>query len=387
MSAPDRVPLTELKDLLVPGELPPFRIVDAQGRLLLAAGQRIADEGQLEAMIERGACAEPEEVAQARRERGAPAVRPVETVVRQPTWFDAWERQVWTLDRLLRSMDGDPAGTGRALAGFVDEQLRLVDLQPDAALFLAVRQDDRRFALYALSHAMHTATVACLTARQLGWAAPRVRSVVAAALTMNASIVELQARMAEQEHRPTPRQIEEIRGHPHRSAAMLRACGVADDEWLGAVEDHHEHPGGGGYPRGLHAVGELAHLLRAADVFTAKISPRALRSALRAQVAARQLFQDEGGGPVAVALIKAVGIHPPGEIVSLRSGETAVVSHRAEAGNAPRVVVIRGANGRPPTELTRRDTSQPEHAVAGPATVQPDWPRVLPEQVYGLLPP
>jgi hypothetical protein len=386
VSTPERVPIAQLRDLLVPGEPLPFRIVDGQGRLLLAAGQRIADADQLLALLERGASAEPEEVAQVRRQRsGAAGAGPVPSH-RRATWFDAWERQVWGLDKLLRSLGQDPQQHA-ALETFADTQLRLIDKHPDAALFMAVRQDDRRFALYALTHALHTATVATLTAQLLGWPTPRVRSLALAALTMNASMVELQGHMAEQSDPPTKRQIDEIRAHPQRSAELLRASGVTDADWLTAVEDHHERRGGSGYPRGLQAVGEPAHVLRAADVFAAKISPRALRASLRPQVAARQLFQDEAGGAVAGALIKAVGVYPPGEFVTLRSGETAVVVRRAQAGNTPEVAVLLNAQGRAPNEVMRRDTAQPEHSITGLATPQPGWPRVLPEQVYGLLEP
>jgi HD-GYP domain-containing protein (c-di-GMP phosphodiesterase class II) len=381
-----RVPLVEVSDLLAPGAPLPFRVLDAHGRLLLATGQRIADARQLAALMERGACVEWPEVEAVRRARAAGVDPGTERAVRRQTLFDRWEQAVWKLDALLRVLGRDP-GQRADIDAMVSLHIALVDRDADAALFLCMRQDDRRFALYALTHALHTATVALLAARTLGWPAPAQHALVGAALTMNVSIVELQGRMAEQSEPPTKKQIETIRSHPERSAELLRAAGVDDPAWLDAVLQHHERPGPGGYPRGTQPTSEAAHVLRAADVFMAKVSPRALRAPMLPQQAARQLFQDEGGGPVAGALIKAIGVHPPGDFVKLKNGEAAIVVHRAAAGAAVQVAALLDARGRPISGTPRRDTAQPEFGIAGPLQDRAGLQRVLPEQVYGLIEP
>jgi HD-GYP domain-containing protein (c-di-GMP phosphodiesterase class II) len=229
--------------------------------------------------------------------------------------------------------------------------------------------------------------VVLLTTRQLGWPAERERTAVRTALTMNASILELQARMAEQTDPPSKKQMDQIRAHPHRSAQLLRDCGVTDADWLAAVEDHHERNGGSGYPRGLAEVGELAHVVRAADAYSAKISERALRPAMLPQAAARLLFQEEQGGPIAAALIKAVGIYPPGDFVKLKNGELGIVMQRASAASAATVVTLLSATGKALSAMPRRDTGQAEYGIAGPLPDRSAMPRVLAEQVYGLLEP
>lgn len=383
--APPRVPLAELADLMAAGEPLPFKVLDSQGRLLLAAGHRVLDPRQLAALLEREACADAAEVRAVRLARGSTAAAAA-AEARQRTWFERIEQQVWGLDDLLRVMNREPGpALAPRIAAFAAEYIALVERQPDAALYLVVRQNDRRFALYALTHALHTATVCLLTARQLGWEPARQQVVVAAALTMNASIVELQARMAEQKEPPSKKQLEQIRAHPHQSAQLLRDCGVLDADWLAAVEDHHERAGGAGYPRGATEVGDVAHLVRAADVFTAKISPRALRASLTPQLAARQLFQEEQGGPFAAALIRSVGVYPPGDWVLLKSGEIGVVVQRAERGRGAVVAALIGPNGKAQPGAPRRDTAEPAFAISGPLGERAGLPRVLPEQVYGLL--
>ncbi len=384
-AAASKVPLGEVADLIAPGRLLPFRVLDAQGRLLLATGHVIHDARQLVALLERGACVEYDEVAAVRKARQGGAGGGASLAsTRHKTWFDRFEEQVPALDGLLRMLGRD-AGLAPQLEAFADGFVALVERQPDAAVFLAVRQDDKRVTQYPLTHALHTASVVLVTARQLQWPAHKTACVVRAALTMNASVVELQARMAEQRDPPTKKQLDQLRAHPAASAQLLRDSGVTDADWLATVEDHHERPGGGGYPRGLVEVTDLVHVLRAADVYAAKISPRALRPALAPQVAARQLFQEEQGGPVAAALIRAVGIYPPGDIVKLKNGETAVVVQRAGPGTAVQVAVLLSAQGKPVVGAPRRDTGQGDFAIASAVPERGGRLRVLPEVVFGLL--
>jgi HD-GYP domain-containing protein (c-di-GMP phosphodiesterase class II) len=268
---------------------------------------------------------------------------------------------------------------------FLASLLALIDRDPDVALFLCVLQGDRRFALYALMHSIHCAVLAVLAGRQLGWPATRVASVGCAALTMNLAIFELQATIAEQDTPPSAKQLDLIRAHPEASVRLLRAAGVADDEWLAAVAQHHEQAQGRGYPRALTEVAESAQLLRVADIYMAKLSARARRSAMAPQMAARQLFQQRPGDPLAMAVIRTLGVHPPGSLVQLRSGEAAVAIRRPASGTHPLVATLSDRHGRPSLETHRRDSTEPEFAVQGPLQDIKPFCRVLPERVYGFI--
>lgn len=385
-TGPRRVPLAEVGDLITPGKPLPFRVLDSLGRLLLAAGHVVQDARQLAALLERGACVEYEDAVAVRRARAAAAAGAGFTAsVHKKTWFERLDGQVMALDALLRGLGRDP-GQAAQIEQFAAEHAELVERHPDAALFLVVRHDDKRPSQYSITHALHTATVLLLTARQLEWPPERTATAVKAALTMNCAMTDFQSKLAEQRDPPTRKQIEQVRAHPHASAQLLRDSGVADAEWLAAVEGHHERDGGSGYPSGLALVDEMLHALRAADVFVAKITPRALHPALPPQAAARQLFQEQQGGRVAGALIKALGIYPPGDLVRLKNGEAAVVVRRAAAGGGGVVAAaVLGANGKPVPGMPKRDTGLPEFAITGALADRSGLPRILPEQVFGLL--
>ncbi len=381
-SAADRVPLASVRDLLRISHPLPFRVLDAQHRLLLNAGQVLLDEAQFETLVERGAWAERTLVEAARAAR-ATAQRPTSGAP-PASLFDRWERLVWQFDKLARALVKG-AAPGSAVAPFFASLEELIGRDPDVALFLCVRQDDRRFALYPLIHSIHCAVVTVLTGRQLGWPEAQLTSMGCAALTMNLSMLDLQALLAEQDTPATTKQRERIRAHPEASVTLLRAAGVDDPAWLTAVLQHHERPDGGGYPAGLTVVDESAQVLRAADVYMARISPRAKRPAVPPQTAARQLFQQRPGDPLAMAMIKVLGVHPPGSLLQLRSGEVAVAIRRTVSGTAPVVATLSDVGGLPSLQTHRRDTTQPEFAVQGPLLDTKAYPRVLPERVYGFV--
>lgn len=358
------------------GEPLPWGVRDEQGQLLLARGQVIANEAQLAALLERGASVDIEEVRAAASRAEAEAKRPA-------SLFAQWEQVLWQLDRVLRSVQG-----GAGFGDRVDELARRVEAltlrDPDIAIYLTVRQDPKRLTIYALAHSVHCAMVALLMARRLGWDAPRTHTLMKAALTMNIAILDLQGRMAAQGVPPTPPQVDMIRVHPAQGVEMLKAAGIDDAAWLEAVAHHHERPDGTGYPAGVRESGELATVLRYIDVFMAKMAPRALRTPLSPQVAARQLFQESGGAPASAAIIKEFGIYPPGEFVQLKSGEMAVVVRRGANASTPLAAGITDRHGMPSVNTVMRDTAKPEFAIAALAADKNLVLRVPPERLFGL---
>ena len=379
-----RVPIGEVADLIRIGEALPFRVLDDQERLLLNEGQVIASERQMEALKERGAWVERALVVERRKHlSGAPGAGH-EGASRVVTLFDRWERQIWELDALLRRTLKGPGGVAADWAAEVDAVCALVERDTDVALFMAVRQDDRRFALYPQAHALHATVLTLVAARQCGWDAARQHSVAGAALSMNVAMVDLQATMAEQDTPPTQRQLGVIRAHPDAGVRLLQAAGIGDSVWLQAIVEHHERTDGSGYPRGAVQVCDEARLLRMADVYMAKITPRTNRPPLPPLTASRQLFQQEGKSPLAMAMIKAIGVHPPGALVTLKSGEVAVVKRRG-TGPAPRVCTLSDARGQPSVKSRELDTAEAAFAIAGPLADASAYTRVPGERVYGLL--
>ncbi len=209
-------------------------------------------------------------------------------------------------------------------------------------------------------------------------------SLFKAALTMNMTIVELQGQMAAQDGPLKDKQRAAIHAHPTDTVMALEGLGITDTDGMEAIAQHHERTDGTGYPKALTEVCEMAVSLRVADVFMAKISPRLLRAALSPQEAIRQLYQEDRGGPVSTAVIKEIGIFPPGDYVRLASGECAVVVRRTGNARAPIVACITDTEGNFITHTPRRDTSQDAFKIVGPETNKGLLARLPPERLYGF---
>jgi hypothetical protein len=360
----------------------PFDVRDAQGRLLLARGHRFSGAAQRDALIERGVFADEDEFRAVERRRRGAADESAAATAGPPTLFGAWERALWRVHDFTRR----PPDLPGFAAGVVDETARLrrlVDADADAAIYLCVRQDPSRFGMYGWAHAIHTAVLCLLIARRLGWRDAAVQRLMCAALTMNLGTLELQGRMAAQADPPTATQRAQIEGHAERAVQALADRGVDDADWLDTVRWHHGRPAG--VAAGA-ADADAAQVLQLADVFLAKISPRLHRPPMAIQQAARQAFQSDRGGAVGAAVVKEFGIYPPGEYVRLKSGEFALVTHRAASAGTPRVAAITNARGELVAATTPRDTARPEFAIAAVEPAGPAVHRVPPERLYGALP-
>jgi HD-GYP domain-containing protein (c-di-GMP phosphodiesterase class II) len=368
-------PLAQVRHRVRAGQPLPFNVYRPDATLLLARGQVVHTTEQLESLFERGTLVDLAELR---------SVPPAEAVAEAPAarlpalWEDAVDR----VGDVLRQPRAP--GFERALEASAAPLHALIDRDPDLAIFQVLRQEGSPHAQYGLTHSVHAATVARLVARRLGWSETEMQRAFRAALTMNIAMLELQGQLAEQTRPPTGEQRREIHAHPHRGRVMLELAGITDADWLQAVEQHHEERDGSGYPSGTREPSELAMLLRRADVYTAKLSPRATRDAQPADQAGRDIFMQDPGHPICAALVKEFGIYPPGCFVTLASGETGVVVKRGSTVMTPIVAALTNAYGAALAHPIRRDTMLPLHAIVGVLKARQMRARLVPEQLVAL---
>jgi HD-GYP domain-containing protein (c-di-GMP phosphodiesterase class II) len=356
------IPLTEVRTQIRSGVPLPWGVRDAEGKLLLGKGHVLASDAMVAALMARGMFVDADE---AKASRG-------DVIEKQAVTFAMrWNALHNRLATVLRA-PGDPQFAQR-IGECVTVTSQFGERDTDQLIFTILRQDAdkpefERYTGYGLSHALHVAALVSLLARRAQWSPAQTASGIAAGLTMNLSIVELQGQLAIRGGRLNRVQTDLIRAHPAASADLLRRAGVADPVWLEAVEQHHEEVGGGGYPKGVAEPSEVAQMLRYVDIFLAKHAGRTDREPVPAQQAARDLFVASKGHSVAAMLIKEFGIYPPGCFVRLASGETAIVVRRGASANTPLAAALANRNGDPISGYPKRDTSLAQFAVQGTLT-------------------
>jgi len=175
-----------------------------------------------------------------------------------------------------------------------------------------------------------------------------------------------------------------IDNHADNSARMLQAAGMADPAFLAVVRGHHDQSDDATELSALAPERQVARLLRRVDLFAAKISRRNARAPMSPVQAAREACLGVGGRPdeVGGALLRAVGLYPPGSFVELANGEMGIVLARGRRANLPYVATLISASGNVLGEPALRDTLDQRFAVKsalapGVVKVRPPHERLL----------
>jgi len=365
--------LATVKHRVAVGQPLPFNVRNADHTLLLARGQVVDTFDQMEALFTRGALVD---LAELRSAQDHVKEAPPEQLPK--LWGQCMDRVGQTLQSSTLE------GFGQALDEVTGPVQALIERDADLAIFQVLRQTGSAFTQYGVTHSMHAAITSFLVAQRLGWDPASVQKVFKVALTMNLSMLELQGQLAQQTTPVTPQQRALIHSHPQRSVEMLQLSGITDRDWLDAVAHHHVAPDGSGYPAGVHAVSDLAALVRRADVYTAKLSPRSGRSAMAADRAGRAMFMYDPGNSMTAALVKEFGVYPPGCFVKLVSGETAVVVKRGPSVITPLVAALTTPSGAALVDPEPRDTSKREHTISGVIGEQAVSVKLAPEKLMKL---
>ncbi len=242
-------------------------------------------------------------------------------ILGSPASIQEFEQRVWQYDRWIKD---------------------LLKRDTDVGLYLLFQLATNSPVGYSASHALISAVLCHLIAMDLKLPQNERDSLVHAALTMNIAMTALQDQLASQMERPTPQQQEVIRSHAFNGALMLSGMGVIDTLWLDTMTQHHDENTDTGELRTIPAAARLARILRAVDRYAAMISPRKSREGRSTTDAARSLIthQAEPYDEVGYALVRAVGLCPPGTYVRLDNQEVAVVIRRSSLPNHPFVAIV-----------------------------------------------
>ncbi len=355
----------------------PFGVRDPAGRLLLAAGQRIGNSDRLDELRQQPLFADEFESANWYRRLAAAVderfrlgsqlrevaeARPDETVresvvARPPTLPEEWAEIVSRLDAVLRDVRPDSDWRPRLMTVHLRAR-QLAQKRSDASLYHLIYEAAHTTRKYSSRHALLCLTVCEMVASLLQWKAEWIDSLGRAALLMNVAMLRLQDQLAADERPPNESMRQEIQSHSQRGADLLQACGFADTLCVEVVRLHHAAAEADVPLAELPPARQLARLLRRVDIFAAQISLRASRPPVSPVAAARDACLTASGVPdeIGGALLRAVGLFPPGSFVELASGEIGIVVARGRRANLPQVAALVSHSGNLIADPPLRDT-------------------------------
>jgi len=329
-------------------------VFDHHGALLLKEGSVIGSEFQLNTLLNRGMYVH---TTLDRAEPEAPVV-----IRKSP--FEIIDDVYSRLCDLFEKTGVNPKLTDTVvkLCGMLQSAC---DRDTNAALGMMFFCRDCR---YPVMHSIQTALICKVITDSLSSSPEDQLMTMAAALTMNISMISLQDKLYYQKAPLNDMQKLQISNHPERSVSYLEKCGVSDAVWLKAVAQHHELLNGSGYPKGLKDSGISwnARILTIGDMYCAKISNRDYRSPVLPTAALRDLFMRTDNSldkNISQMLIKKLGMYPPGHFVELQNGEIAIVTHVGKDVRFPMISSLTNSSGVPFMKPMPRDCTREQYAI------------------------
>jgi HD-GYP domain-containing protein (c-di-GMP phosphodiesterase class II) len=337
-----------------------FDVFDIEGKLLLRHGALVPSEGVLAKLIEHGVYGD----AEAMRKAGVSIrEKPCQHKSRSVCVMAEIDEIAKSLNTALSAPGKDAPQVFLELAGAVQD---VCVIDPDAALASILL---KQRAPYPVRQMLNVAILSESVAAQLFDDRNRRLPMVAAALTMNIALLELQEFLySHQEPLSKEQKIATVK-HPQAGVERLQELGVSDPNWLDIVLQHHEVLDGSGYPSRLQGgqIKPEAQIIAMADQYCSVVSERAYRAGLPPNEALKVLLGRSAtrqDSELSRALVKLTGMYPPGTLVRLANGEKGIVTKHTLHAMQPIVSALISGNGIRFPEPRKRVTGSQQYAVA-----------------------
>ena len=245
------------------------------------------------------------------------------TILSNPQNVLEFEQRVWQYDRWLQN---------------------LLARDADVGLYLLFQLATHSSVGYSAAHSLICGVLCHLVSHQLQLEINERNSLVHAAMTMNIAMTAMQDQLALQTEKLNAPQLEAIRHHAAKGGLLLTSLEGGDALWVEVVASHHDENTDKIELRSLPPRKRLVRILRVVDRYAAMISPRKSREgrstieSVRSIMSGGASYNDEVGH----ALVRAVGLCPPGTYVRLEDNTLAIVMRRSDKPNLPHVAIVTG---------------------------------------------
>ena len=357
---------------LIPGALYvgkplPWPVYDENGGLLLSQGHVIQSEYQLELLYARG-------MFQKTMQSARKLISEERQEGRKVSPFAEYALLLEDLETALHSVLVKDARASQKILNLAKRIVEICLGDPDACIALVHIYSVEPT---AYEQVLFYAILCCVIGQRLDYIPNRTIILVAAALSANIALLPHQDKLNNSKLALTDAQRAIINKHPLLSVAALKAAGVEQARFLRIIEQHHEVFNGSGYPNALkeHAILPEAKALALAERYTAMVTRRAYRDRYccdQARLEIQQSYAEDQDQTVYNALFEAMGDFPPGSLVTIATGETAVITRKRKDA-PPLMQAVISAKGNAYMGGLKRNSLEAEFAIQAVVV-----PKVLP---------
>lgn len=256
----------------------------------------------------------------------------IETLLRQRERIQAAERKYAktanAVHNVMRLANSNPRQAAQ-LSGEVAHELSNAFLSDDN--FLIHLMGDNVADENAYYHSVNVTVLSLILARALGITdAETMRAIAQGAVLHDVGKSMLPSQLLLKEGDFTQPEIKLFQMHPTYGVRIMQPATGLSDTVRSIILFHHELSDGSGYPKGIaaDALGQAVRIVTIANAYDNLCNPRIVKHARTPAEALSHMYKNElkkYDKSALSAFIKALGIYPPGTIVSLESGRIAIV--------------------------------------------------------------
>ena len=302
----------------IPAFVPPTPVTDGQAEAVAAQAAAIAAElKQIEAV--------KKEKRQRQKDAAARADR-------------AWENAARNTKEALLTLGRSPKVAGELIAALSKETASSIANGQEILLHLLGDKKDQG----PQFHALNVLTLCMLVGKKVGLTERELADLAMGALAHDAGKIQVPPQIIKNPHRKKHEE-DFFRQHVLFSFQLASTSGAFTKEALAIIADHHEAVNGTGWPRGRRDSTRAARILAAVNRYDNLCTPEAVgvEPLMPAEALAR-MFKVEGAQfdtALLGALIKLLGIYPPGTVVQLNDSSLALVVAPGPESLRPQVLV------------------------------------------------
>ncbi|MBO8158395.1 HD-GYP domain-containing protein [Thermosyntropha sp.] len=344
---------------LVPGMVLARAIIEPEyKRVLLTAGQ-VLNEYYIKRI----------------QEKGIPAVYVKDVLGIEKTVGPVAEEVIIESNKVLRETFKSCMNTGRLTLKAIKSQVDLIidELLRNQNLAIGL-EDIRDYDSYTYQHSVSVCILSLIIGIKNGYNREKLRNLGIGAILHDIGKITVPQKILNKPGVLDDFEKEFIKKHPWEGFNIIRNSQEVSLVSAHVALQHHEHISGKGYPQGLRGdkIHEFAQIAAVADIFDALVSDRPYRLGYSNQEALEILYK-ESSGHIKKEYVDLLSQHiipyPPGTLVKLTTGDTAVVlGENPDNLSKPRVKILLDMNNKPyqlikEIDLSLFDNIQIKHAL------------------------
>lgn len=250
----------------------------------------------------------------------------------------SWEDAARKTREALLTLQRSPKAAGQMIADLSNDTASAIARSKEVLLHLLgdKKEQGPQF------HALNVLTLCMLLGKKAGLTERELSDLAMAALAHDAGKVKVPAQLFKTIKR---KKHEEAFVHQHVmfSYQLANESGAFSKDALAAIADHHEALDGTGFPRARREMSRQASILALVNRYDNLCTPEALdQEPLMPAEALSHMFRSEASRYDAAllgALVKMLGVYPPGTVVQLSDGSLALVVAPGPESLRPQVLV------------------------------------------------